>query len=338
MMQTRPLTSLLASLPVTLVMLVMLAPLACGDDKGAGTETATATGTSTSGETPTTTGETPTTTGDTPMTTTGQTPTSTTTEDPTTTTSDDTTTGDPVGCQAPADDGDEDLDGVINGVDNCRCAANPNQLDFDGNAVGNVCDEPLRFTIADGVPPEFNKLDTVATANKTLQCMFPVSLVVLNGDVQVTLDDSGLAKIHAARLNFADTPELTCDLTLVKVKLKITDFFADGPDPFLVGFPFAVPDHEAGTITGQTDMPHNILVSGLINVTESSNEDLAMTGESPIMMVPGAFPTALASVVNKGEQVSMLFTDNASIVFEQTTDSGIKITLTGLSGTLRLKR
>ncbi|HEY0135688.1 MAG TPA: thrombospondin type 3 repeat-containing protein [Nannocystis sp.] len=313
-MQTRLLTPLLVSL-------LLAAPLACGDDKG-GAETETATGTSTSTTGETSTGETPTTTGEDPSTST----TSTSGETPTTT--DPTTTG----------AGDQDMDGVIDGVDNCPSDANPNQLDFDGNAVGNVCDEPLSFTIADGVPPEFNKLDTTATANKTLECMFPVSLVVLNGEVQVTLDDAGIARVYAAKLNFADTPELTCDLTLVKVKLKITEFFADGPDPFLVGFPFTLPDHDNGTITGNTDMPHTILVSGLINVTESSNEDLAPTGESALEMVPGAFPNALASVVNKGEQVSMLFTDSNSVLFEQTTMSGIKITLTGLNGTLRLKR
>jgi hypothetical protein len=137
-----------------------------------------------------------------------------------------------------------------------------------------------------------------------LSCEFPVSLIVLNGDVQVTLDDVGSAKLFAAKLNFADTPELTCDLTLIKVKLRIEKFFAEGQDPFLAGFPFTIPDHDAGTITGQTDMPQNILISGILNVTESSNEMLAMPGENPLEMVPGAFPTNLASVVNKGEQLS----------------------------------
>ncbi len=330
-MHTRLITPLLASF--------MVASLAgCGDDKEGSADTS-GTGTSTTGEQPTTTGETPTTTGVDPMTTTtGDEPTSTTTVDPMpTTTGDETTTGQPADCTAPADAADEDGDGVANMADNCRCDANPNQLDFDGNAVGNVCDAPLVFTIADGVPPEFNKLDTTAKAEKGLSCQFPVALIVVNGEVQVTLDDVGTAKIFAARLNFADTPELTCDLTLLKVKLRIQDFFAVGPEPFTVGFPFDVPAHDAGTIEGPTDTPQNILVSGVINVTESSNERLAMPGENPIEMVPGAFPTGIASVIDKGAQVTMVFDDEDSTVFEQTTMSDIKIRLFGLKGTLRLK-
>ena len=326
-MQTRLLTPFLAALT--------LAPIACGDDKGGSTSSET--DAATTGTTPATTdGPTPTTTdGPTPSTT--DTPTPTTTDVPDPTTTGDGTSGQPDDCAAPADAADEDGDGVANMADNCRCDANPNQLDFDGNSVGNVCDVPLKFTIADGTPPEFNKLDTTAEAEKTLKCNFPVSLIVLNGDVQVTLDDAGTAKIWAAKLNFADTPELTCDLTLLKVKLKIQQFFAEGPDPFVVGFPFTIPDHDSGTITGQTDTPQSILVSGIINVTESSDPNLAMPGENPLEMVPGAFPTGLASVVNKGEQVSVVFNDDNSVVFMQTTMSGINIKLTGLKGTLRLK-
>ena len=35
---------------------------------------------------------------------------------------------------------DEDMDGIADGSDNCPDTANPNQLDFDGNGTGNVCD------------------------------------------------------------------------------------------------------------------------------------------------------------------------------------------------------
>ena len=334
-MHTRLITPVLASF--------LVATLAgCGDDKGDTANSSTGTGTSTEA-TPTTTEATPTTTTPVdpdPTTTDATTTTTTTGPDPTTTTTGPdptTTTGDPVDCAAPADDADEDGDGVANAADNCRCDANPNQLDFDGNTVGNVCDAPLRFTVADGVPPEFNKLDTTAQAEMTLQCEFPVSLIVLNGDVQVTLDDSGNAKIWAARLNFADTPELECDLVLINVKLRIEKFFAEAPDMFVVGFPFTLPDHMAGSISGQTDAPESILVSGIINVTESSNENLAMPGENPIEMVPGAFPTALATVVKEGSQLSMVFDDADSTVFMQTTMGGINIKLFGLKGTLRLK-
>ena len=332
-MKKRLLTPLIASLFIA-------APLACGgDDKGgdasdSASTTEPGTTAAASATDPTTTGVTST------PTTTGPDTTTMTTEPPTTTdpTTDPTaTTGEPVGCQAPPDDGDEDADGVMNSADNCPCDANPNQLDFDANKIGNVCDLPLRFTIADGVPPEFNRLDTTATAKSTLMCSFPVSLIILGGDLQVELDDVGTAKIFALKMNFADTPELVCDLVLVKVKLRIQSWFSDGDAPFAVGFPFLDADHMAGTITGTTDKPHSILVTGIINVTESSNPDLAMPGESPLEMVPGAFPTALATASTDG-QASLTFDDKASIVFMQTTRTGIEIKLTGLKGTLRLKK
>lgn len=312
---------------------------ACGDDGDSATQTATIPNdTTTNGQLPTTSGDDTTGVVDPSTTTTGQGDDTTTTGEPETSTTSDDTTGDPVGCNAPADDADEDADGVANSADNCRCDANPNQLDFDGNAVGNVCDAPLTFTIADGVPPEFNKLATTATAAMGLSCEFPVDLIVVNGDVQVSLDDEGTAKIWSAQLNFADTPELECDLFILNVKLRIEKFFAAGPDAFVVGFPFALPDHDAGTISGQTDSPHAILVSGIINITESSNESLAPKGENPIEMVPGAFPVGTASVVNKGEQVSLAFDDSNSIIFMQTTMGGIEIKLTGLKGTMRMKK
>lgn len=333
-MKKRLLTPLIASLFVT-------APLACGgDDKGGD---ASDSATTTDGGTTAAASATdpmPTTGGTSTATTTG--PDGTTTADPPTTsdpTTDPTTatTGEPVGCQAPADDADEDADGVANSADNCRCDANANQLDFDGNAVGNVCDAPLTFKIADGVPPEFNRLETTATAKSTLSCNFPVNLIVLGGEVQVKLDDVGNAQVYAAKLNFADTPDLVCDLVLVKVTLRIEKFFSDGDMPFVVGFPFTIPDHDAGTLSGMTDKPHPILISGIMNVISSTNEMLAMPGESPLEMVPGAFPPALAGVTKEG-QVTMAFDDKDSIVFMQTTMTGIEIKLAGLKGTLRLKK
>lgn len=329
--------------PVFASLLVAALP-ACGDSGGGSTSDPSA-ATFTSGNEDsdanptTTTGFTPTDTGDD---TTGVVdPSTTTSGEPMTTTDtgDDTTTGTPGDCQAPADGADEDMDGVANMADNCRCDPNPNQLDFDGNAVGNVCDEPLLFTLADGVPPDFNRLASTASAGMAIfKCSFGVDLVVVNGEVEVSLDDNGLGKFYAKRINFADTPEYECDLTLFKVKLRIEDFFTDGPDPFVVGFPFTVADHANGTVNGMTDSPHAILISGIINVTESGNPDIAPTGPNPIEMVPGEFPLGQVTVANQGEQLSVVFNDADSIVFMQTTMGGIEIEMKGLNGTMRLKK
>ena len=303
----------------------------CGDDGVGSADETTATTmagtTSTTGEVPTTGGEMSTTMVETSST------------DTTPTTGEESTTGAPTGCQVPADDSDEDADGVMNKADNCRCDANPNQLDFDDDAIGNVCDLPLKFSIAEGSPPEFNELTTLAHAEKALDCDFAVSLVVLDSVIEVAPDDVGTAMIYASRINYADTPELECDLGQgAIVKLRVQQFFADGVDPLTVGFPFAIADHDAGTLPGVTNAPHDILASATINVTESPNKLFLPEGEQPLMAVPGRFPLAAVGVVNKGQQISLVFADEDMVLFEQTTRSGVTFRLTGLTGTLRLKQ
>jgi hypothetical protein len=240
----------------------------------------------------------------------------------------------------PADDADEDGDGIANKDDNCRCIANPNQLDFDGNSVGNVCDAPLTFTIADGAPPEFNQLVTQATAKQLIaMCQFGVNLVAIGGDVKVTLDDEGTGKVWAAQLNFADTPQLVCDIPLiVTVKLVIKGLVITGPDMFTVGFPFNVAEHDGGTVSGKTDAPHNIVVNGTIDVQESSNPGLAMPGESALEDVGGSFPIGTVTVTEGGKQLTVEFNDGNHTVFQETTMGGLEITLSGLTGKLRLRQ
>lgn len=325
MMHLRPLFTSLASL--------LLLSSACGNDRG---ETMTTAGMTEPGSTtaPGTTTDTPTTGG-----TTGPDATSTSTTDmPTTdtpTTEPGTTTG-MSGCAAPADDADEDADGVANKDDNCRCDANPNQLDFDENKVGNVCDMPIRFGVVSGTPPDFNKLTTEASAEMTLSCKFPVDLIVIGGELQVELDDNGMGKIFASSLSYADTPELECNLVIINVKLKIENLITAGDMPFAVGFPFQVADHMMGMVTGMMDMAHTIVINGTINVTQSSDENLVMPGPQPLMDVPGAFPAGMVTVTKANNEAQIVFNDKGSTVFEQTTESGITIKLTGLTGTLKL--
>ncbi|MBZ5711052.1 hypothetical protein [Nannocystis pusilla] len=264
----------------------------------------------------------------------------TSTEAPTTSTTGTTTGATPGDCAAPADDADEDGDGIANKDDNCRCDANPNQLDFDGNSVGNVCDAPLVFSIADGAPPEFNKLDSQASAGMgPIECQFPVSLVVTSGGVAVMLDDAGTGKVYAATVNVADTPQLECDIALiVTFKLVIKNLMITGPDAFTVGFPFTLADHDSGTVTGVMDTIHNIIVNGVIDVQESTNEQLAMPGESPLADVPGSFPVGTVTVANDAGQITLDFNNDNHVVFTQTTMGGFEIKLTGLTGKLRLRQ
>ncbi len=334
----------LAALSTHLCLLVPFA--ACGDDSvdpgdpeptpTTTTETPEPPSTSTTGDdSPTTGDDTPTTGDDTP--TTGD-DTSTTDEMPMTT-GDDSTTGTPTGCLGLVGSDDDDGDGVANTGDNCPCDPNPNQLDFDGNTLGNVCDLPLKFSLIDGAQPELNQLTTKAHAKKALECEFAVDLIPRDGIVEVSLDDSGTARLHLASIQYTDTPELLCNLGVgLLVKVKVQQFLATGIDPFTVTFPFALSDHEAGHLTGMTDAPHKILAGAIINVTETPNEILLPKGEEPLMDVPGVFPTAMIHVTDAEEQISLTFTDDALILFEQTTEAGITFKLTGLTGTLRLKR
>ncbi len=201
-----------------------------------------------------------------------------------------------------------------------------------------MCDVALKFSIVGSGPPGVNQLATTAHAEKTLSCEFAVDLVVADGIVQVELDDVGTAGVYVSRVSFADTPELTCDLGEGwLVKLRVEQFIADGLDPFMVNFPFTIVGHDAGTLIGSTSAPHNILASAVINVTESPNEVFLPPGEEPLTKIPGVFPTAAITVTAEEQQISLVFADDATLLFEQTTKSGVTFTLTGLNGTLWLK-
>lgn len=53
-------------------------------------------------------------------------------------------------------DCDQDCDGVVDTIDNCTCIYNPNQLDSDGDGIGDVCEQyniKLTFNKATSICP-----------------------------------------------------------------------------------------------------------------------------------------------------------------------------------------
>ncbi|WGH74680.1 thrombospondin type 3 repeat-containing protein [Tenacibaculum tangerinum] len=65
--------------------------------------------------------------------------------------------------------GDEDGDGILNGVDNCPTTANPDQADVDNNGIGDVCqdtDEDGILDINDNCPTTSNPDQADADGNK----------------------------------------------------------------------------------------------------------------------------------------------------------------------------
>lgn len=228
---------------------------------------------------------------------------------------------------------DEDGDTVPDAEDNCPAAPNGNQLDFDADAVGNVCDGPLRYAVISGTPPAFNEFGATASvdAGMGLVCEYAVTLVAVAADVQLTLDDDGAAELFLSSLKFADTPAYTCTLGAVSFKSKLEGMHLTGEAPSSVGFPFTLADHKAGQVTGTTDATYTVIVEGVINIVES-NSPIVPVGPSPLVDATFTFPKGQVTASPTG--LAFKFDDAATIVFEQ--GQLVPIRLTGLTGALNL--
>lgn len=255
--------------------------------------------------------------------------------------------------ECPWEDGaaDMDADGLGNAADDCACEANPAQLDFDEDGLGNVCDSPLLCSELDGTPAD-NVLSTVvrASAKGTVlgveieaSCEFQLEFPLSDGEMLVKLDDAGHAKSWIAQLSFEDTTVQKCSMqslgvTLVDLDVRMRDFYAEGLVPYVSAFAFTTEEHEAGEIGGMVGT-WDIGISGVFEVVSSSNEAIAAPGETVHMQTPGKFAPARVDVHEHGAKIAVKWSDQSYVLFDQVVSaSGVRVTLTGMQGTLKLTR
>ncbi|PRQ05881.1 hypothetical protein ENSA5_00500 [Enhygromyxa salina] len=176
---------------------------------------------------------------------------------------------------------DTDMDGVFDDADNCVAVPNPNQLDFDDNGIGNVCDVQVFTNVSGTINTNAN-----ADAGAGGSCSIPIQLTVTSGEVQIQLDDdAAVAAFDVVSLGFEDILDQECSLNFgAKAYVSIKDFSIDNVgDAFPVSMPHGQGPHDAGSIAGDSDAPHPILATGTLEAStdpeaEPEPSDLNLEG------------------------------------------------------------
>ncbi len=247
----------------------------------------------------------------------------------------DPATGDGDGEPEPEPEPDTDMDGFVDSVDNCPEIANPNQLDFDGNGLGNVCDVQVFNTVG-------GTLNSTANADAGIggSCSIPMMLEVTSGVVQIQLDDdAAVAAFEISQLEFADVLDKECALAFGQTaSVSLKEFsIANNGDPFPVTIPHSQAAHDAGSIAGDSDVPYPILATAVLEASINGGEpmpsDLMLEGETPVFT---------ANITDAGQSGTLAWADAQFVVamdtFMVTMPVNLDITfeLDGLVGTLTL--
>jgi hypothetical protein len=197
-------------------------------------------------------------------------------------------------------DTDTDMDGVGDATDNCPNDANPNQRDFDGNGLGNVCDVQV-FTNVSGTLNTTGNVD----AGFGGDCSIPIQIMVTGGEVRIQLDDdAAVAAFDVVSLQVADILDKECAL-LVDAEVDITNFMiANNGDAFPVTVPHTPAAHDAGSIAGDSNMPHPILSTGVLQASIDGEPQ-----EPSDLMLDGAVPVFTANISNSGAMGTLAWAD-----------------------------
>lgn len=228
---------------------------------------------------------------------------------------------------------DSDGDGVSDANDNCPNVANPNQRDFDGNGIGNACDE-LVFTNISGT------LNTSGNVEAGLggSCSIPLAIMVTGGEVRVQLDDdASVAGFEIVSLEVADLLDKNCAL-LVMAQVDITDFMlANSGGAFPVTVAHTPEAHDAGSIAGNSNIPHPVLSTGVLEATVNN-----MAQEPSNLMLDGAVPVFTANISNGGSMGTIAWADpnfvlaKDTFMIDQPLPLDINFELKGLVGSIVL--
>jgi hypothetical protein len=240
---------------------------------------------------------------------------------------DDPTTGDGDGDPTTGDgDGDEDpdsdMDGIPDSSDNCPEIANPNQRDFDGNGIGNVCD----VQVFSNVSGTLNS--TVVAESRIHTCSVPIVLEVTSGEVRIQLDDDAeLAAFEIVTLEIADSFGEECNL-----KVWLTGFSIETGGDFPVSIPHAASAHAGGWIAGDSNMQHPVLSTAIL--------DAQVNAEPPVQgnLVGSTLPIFTANISNAGAMGILSWADAQFIVATETfvvdNMTNVDVQLHGLIGTV----
>jgi hypothetical protein len=234
---------------------------------------------------------------------------------------------------ADTDEPDTDMDGVADGSDNCPDIPNPNQLDYDDNGTGNVCDTQV-FTSVTG------NLMTTANADSGIagDCTIPLMIMVTSGQIMVQLDDeAAVAAFEIANLQVADIMDQECQL-LVTANVSLTNFMiTNSGGAFPVSMAHNMAMHDGGQVAGMSDIPHPVLSTA--TMAASVNGEPPMESE---LMLDGALPVFTANIMMGGASGTLSFADpnfvlaETDFMIEMPVALTIHFTLTGLVGTLTL--